>query len=186
MDLARDELLARPALPHDQDRRGRRRGPGDLGAQLLHRRALTHEDGLLVELLPQPLVLGDEAVARQGVLERDQDPLALRRLLQEVHGSPPRRLHRRGDVAMPGDHQDRRGRFALGDPVEDLQPVHAGHLDVEENRVDALRVEARESSLSVGRGQHLITLVLEDHPERIADARIIVNHQDPSSHRWRH
>ena len=56
----------------------------------------------------------------------------------------------------------------------------------EKDGVDAVRVEAREGGLSVGRGQHLVTLVLEDHPERVADARIVVNYQDPSSHRWRH
>src|SRR5207247_8611067 len=43
VDRARDELLARPALPRDEHRRRRARDLGDHPAELLHRRVLAHD-----------------------------------------------------------------------------------------------------------------------------------------------
>src|SRR6266536_2386712 len=44
VDLPRHQLLARPALSHDQDRRGRRSRARNLRAKALHRSALADED----------------------------------------------------------------------------------------------------------------------------------------------
>ena len=66
--------------------------------------------------------------------------------------------------------------------VENLEPVHSGHLDVEQHRVDAVGFESRQGGLPVGSGCHLVALVFQDHPESVPDAGIVVDHQDPSGH----
>ena len=48
-----------------------------------------------------------------------------------------RRLDRGRDRAVPRDHDDRKRGVRLLDPGEDLEPVHARHLDVEEHGVGA-------------------------------------------------
>ena len=149
-----------------------------------HRRALPDENRLLLELLAQTLVLGARACCGTSALrDRDEDPLALRRLLEEVDRSAARRFDRRRDVAVSRDHQHGRRVVARDDPVEDLEPVHARHLDVEEDGVDASRVEVRERRLPVRRREHLVALVLEDHPQGVADARIVVDDEDLLCHR---
>ena len=159
-----------------------RRGPHDLLSQALHRSAPADEDGLLVERGPQALVLRAELVARERVRNRDQDALALRRLLEEVDGPAARGLDGCGDVAVTRDHQDGRRRFARHDLVEHLETVHAGHLDVEQDRVGRGRVQVREGGLPVGSGRDLVPFVLEDHAEGVADARIVVDDQDLLAH----
>jgi hypothetical protein len=183
VDLPRHEFLARAALPHDQDRRAGRRRARDLGAKPLDRLALSDEHRLFLESAPQALVLRREAVAGDGIGERDENPLALEGLLQEVHRSAAGGFDRGRDVAVAGDHEDRRRAVPLGDPVENLHPVHARHLDVEQDRVDAIAVESGEGGLSLAGRCDFVALVFQDHPEGVADAGIVVDDEDSLGHR---
>jgi hypothetical protein len=84
---------------------------------------------------------------------------------------------------VPRDHQDRRGRLALHDPIEHFEAIHAGHLDVEKDRVHRVRVELRERGLTVRRRRDGVPLVLENHPQRVADVRLVVDDQNALGHR---
>ena len=60
---------------------------------------------------------------------------------------------RRGDRVARHDG-DRQPAAALEQVAEQGQAVHHGHLEVGEDRVDALGGEDLERLLAVGRGQH--------------------------------
>ena len=95
---------------------------------------------------PQLVVLGLEPVARQGVAQGDEHALALERLLEEVERAAPRASTA---VAMsPWPEIMRTGgapsRSTM--PVEHLEAVHPGHLDVEQHG----RGRAASSSASAG------------------------------------
>jgi hypothetical protein len=49
--------------------------------------------------------------------------------------------------AVARDHDDRKSGIRLLDPGEDLEPIHARHLDVEENGVGTIALEPIQSRL---------------------------------------
>ncbi len=66
--------------------------------------------------------------------------------------------------------------------LEHLEAVHAGHLDVEEHEIERLALGQGDAIGSGGGEQALVALVLEDHLQRLADARFIVYDQDARFH----
>ena len=63
-------------------------------------------------------------------------------------------------------------------PIEHLEAVHAGHLDVEQHEVGRFALGQRQPFLA-GRGaDELVAFVLERHPQRVADGRFVVDDQD--------
>ena len=177
MDLARDELLARAALAQDQHRRRRRRRARDLGPQPAHRLAVADELGLL---------------ARRGAAAARSRPAGgcpRARCATETStrsrwsgfsrkSTAPRRVHSTAVAMSPWPEIIRTGGAppARDDPVEGLEAVHAGHLDVEQHGVGRRRRRARRAP----RGRpptvaDLVALVLEDHPQRVADRGFVVD-----------
>ena len=103
--------LPTPLSPRDQHRGARGRGAPHRVPDLLERRALAHHAVAVVEDEPQPAVLLDEPLLAEGVARRDQDPLAVGRLLDEVEGAELDGLDRGLDGAVAGqDHDRQRGR----------------------------------------------------------------------------
>ncbi len=171
VDLARHELLARAALALDQDRRAGRRGPAMSSRRRRIGALVADEDRVLLEPPAQPLVLGGERSAGEGVLERDQDPLALRRLLEKVHGAAARAstavaMSPCPEIMSTGGAPSRSTMRS-----STSRPSIAGHLDVEQDGVRRVRVELGQGGLPVGRRRDVVAFVLEDHPQRVADAR---------------
>jgi hypothetical protein len=84
---------------------------------------------------------------------------------------------------VPGeDHHRRRLLLAL-QALQDLEPVHERHLDVEEDEVGVFLLRDLEPGRPVGREQALVALVLEDHLERGADGFLVVDDEDLGLHR---
>ncbi len=63
-----------------------------------------------------------------------------------------------------------------------LEAVHAGHLDVEQDHVGRIALDRGHSVRPARRPDELVVLVLEDHPQRVADGRLVVNHEDLGLH----
>src|SRR5882672_1614237 len=99
-------------------------------------------------------------------------------LLEEVVGALLDRLDRGGDVAVPRDHQHGRVRVLGAHGLQDLQPVHARHLDVEEDRVGVLAAQHLDPGLPGPGLEALVSLVLEDHAQRFPDRLLVVDEQD--------
>jgi hypothetical protein len=148
VDRTRDELLARPRLARDEDGRLRRRSERDRVLHATDRgRAPDHREPLLEREL-EVAVLADETPLLERIADDDQDPVAAQRLLDEVERPQTGGLDRGRDRPVPGHDDHRERRVELLDAGEDLEPVHPGHLDVEDDHVGALAVDPVEGVLA--------------------------------------
>src|SRR5215468_2413213 len=172
------QLLARPAVAVDQHAARGGRGDVDLLAQLLDGCALAHD--LLAPL--HPLAQAPVLLLETGMLESprgDQEGLLEgERLLDEVVGAQLGRLHRRLDGGVAGDHHHRRLGAALLHLREGLQPVHAGHPDVEEDEVRRIVHEAGQRFLRRARRGDAVALVLEHAAQRALDEALVIHDED--------
>ncbi len=118
----------------------------------------------------------------ERVAHREQQPVGVERLLQEVERAALGRLHRGGDRAVPGDHDDLGAGIETAQPAQGLEAIEAGHLHVEEHELWAeLRVQG--DRLTTRRGYpHLQVLVLQDLLERLPNTRLVVHDENPMTH----
>src|SRR4029079_3217544 len=182
VDLARHELLAGAGLALDQDGRLRRRGEVDLAAQLLHRRRLADDLVVALDAVAQLDVLFLELLLPHGVAHREEELVAVERLLQEVEGAALRALDRGGDVAVARDHDHRRGH-ALGlEVLQDFDAVEHRHFDVEEDGVVRRARGLVDPVLPRARLIDAVALVLEGHANRLADGGLVVDDQNSERH----
>ncbi len=81
-------------------------------------------------------------------------------------------------VPWPETTIDRQRLVHRAQPLEHLDAVHAGHLHVEQHEVGRLALGERQPFLA-GRGaEELVALVLEGHPQRVADGGLVVDDED--------
>ena len=85
---------------------------------------------------------------------------------------------------MARDHDDRQALVERVELAQDLHPVHAGHLDVEEHGIGPLLLHGGQAVLSAGRADELIVLVFEDHLQRVADRGFVVDDEDARLRHW--
>jgi hypothetical protein len=62
--------------------------------------------------------------------------------------------------------------------LQDLQAVHAGHLDVAEHQVRGFVLDQLDALFASGGEDHLVAGVFERHLERLANLDVVVNDQD--------
>jgi hypothetical protein len=154
------------------------RDPLDHLAQLLHR-ARAAEQLDLRQL--------QRALAGSAELERRLDQLAqcrdVERLGDEIERAELERAHRGFDVAVRGDHRDRRMRFVGLDPLHDVQAIAVRQPHVGEAQVEGAAAQlARGRADGVGSG-HFEIHALERDAEQLADVRLVVDNERP---RFRH
>jgi hypothetical protein len=178
VDVARDQLLAGPVVAGDQHPGLRRRDLLDRLLDRLERRALAEHPVSLRYLSAERDVLLRELLHPGRVLDRDEDPLAVEGLLDEVERAQLGRLDGGVDGPVAGDHDDVEVGVALPHLRQHLEAVHPGHLDVEQNEVGAGILEPPERLLAVLREHGLVLLVAEDHVHRIADVLFVVDDQN--------
>src|SRR6056297_2020883 len=81
-------------------------------------------------------------------------------------------------VVLRGEEDDRHRGF-LPDALEQIHPVHPGHLDVEHGHVRELLGESVQRGLPVVVGLDLETLGLERHRHRRQNVSVVVDQCDP-------
>ncbi len=81
----------------------------------------------------------------QRVLHGHDDALAAERLVEEVDGAGPDRLDGGRGRAVPGDHDDRQRFVERVQLAQDLDAVHARHLDVEQHEVGPIALHQRNA-----------------------------------------
>ena len=172
VDQVRDQLLAGAGLAVDVDRRLAARDALDHLAQLLHR-------ARAAEQLDLRQLQG--ALAGPAELERRGDQLAQRRHIErlgdEIEGAELERAHRGFDVAVRGDHRDRRLRLVRLDPLDDVQAVAVRQPHVGEAQVEGAAAQlARGGADGVGRG-HVEIHSLERDAEQLADVWLVVDYE---------
>ena len=136
---ARDDLLADAGFALDQHRNGRMRRalakPDDAG----HFRAARDEilEGQkTLRALADAAHFAGERVDRQGVLDRDLQPLGADRLDDEVLRAGAHRGNHRLYRAMRGLHDDRRRELELAHAAENAHAVEIGHHEIEHEQGD--------------------------------------------------
>ena len=184
MQQPRRDLLARACRTADQHPAA---GPGHAlqrRAHLIDAGGIAGEAFRLAQILAatgaftlQPLGLG-------GAGDQQQQPLGLERLFDEVHRAAADGGHRRVDIAMAGENNDRQGRFARLDRVEHFEPVHRAAVqpDVEQHQARPPLVDGGQRAGAVAGGAALIALVLEHPGHEFANVLLVVHYQDVEGH----
>jgi len=99
-------------------------------------------------------------------------------LLDEVDRALLQRRDRHRHVAMAGDEDDRQTAAAAVQLLEQLQPAHPRHADVEHDAAGHLRTAHREEGLRrVVRG-HGVAVGLEHPHEGIAQGLVVIDDMD--------
>ncbi len=133
------QFLAGAVLAADEDAPLAGGRPGEQRVELAHRRPLAHHL-VLPRLCLQLLQLRHRRLVLQRVAQREQQPVAGHRLLQEVPRPQLGGPHRGVDGGVPGHHDDAAAR-AAGRAVRssDAQPVHVRHPHVQQDGVHRTR-----------------------------------------------
>ena len=84
---------------------------------------------------------------------------------------------------MARHHYDGHGGIGRLDPFEHFKAVHPGHLDVEKHKVGRVTLDQRQPFGTGRRSYKLIPLIFERAPYRLADARIVIDHENSRLHR---
>ncbi len=177
----RDQLLAGAALAGQEHRRAR---AGDLLDDLehaLHGRARPDDvlaRGPLRQPAPHARGLGAELLVIEDPGQDDQQLLEVDRLGQVVRSAGAHRVDRRVDRAERGHHHHGR-RLVLGaDLLDQLDAVHAGHLEVGHDHVRGEGVELAERLEGVCGGLYLVPFVAQELGERGPRVDLVVDNQD--------
>ncbi len=104
--------------------------------------------------------------------------LVVDRLGDEIGGIPLEAFYRQVHVSMAGDHD----HLGVGGPgfdfFQEVDPVHAGHLDVGQDNGGGLPVEGIQGFGARCGGHHLVAHVGEEDGEDVPDVFLVVHQQD--------
>src|SRR5690606_7464329 len=171
VDRAGDELLAGPALPHDQHA-GTGGGDGlDDGVDLPHLLGLPEHLAVAGEALEAPLELAVgrlDLVLVQGPGDERLEAVEVQRLGQVVVGAAAHRLDGRRDRALPRDDDDLTIDALLAHAGEELEAVELGHLEVREDEAEVAGLDLLPGLLAVGRHVRGVPLLGQEHLETLA------------------
>src|SRR5579885_598427 len=181
----RRELLARPRLAVDQDRRVVLREHADRLEDLVHHAVAAHHVGERVavrELAAEVVDLVEEATLLEDLLGREEDFLLLEGLGDVVARPLLDRLDGALDARVARDHD----HVEIGPPVADLpgepDAVGAGDLEVHDRQREVLLAEEPQRLGGVARAADEVALGGVELLELPADEGIVVDDQDACFH----
>ena len=116
-----------------------------------------------------------------AVLQRACDELfelvRAERLFDIVEGAQPHGIDSRGDGGVRGDHDDLRIDRAFGQRAQELEAVHAGHLEVGHDHIGGPALELLERFDGAAAALHGVSGVAEHVRHRLARAGMVVDDQ---------
>jgi len=139
------EFLARAAFPRDQYRAVGRRNPPYQFIHISHLFTLPHDDVCLIfcpQLHPEVLVLNYQILSFQSTAHRYPEDIRSKRLGDIIIGPQLYCFYCGFDRRVTGHDEDRQSRILFFEPLERLNPSHAGHLQIEENKVKGFTVKS--------------------------------------------
>ena len=176
MQLSGHQLLASAVLASDEDPGAGRRHLLNHVTHLHHRCGGADHLVLTAHNLLQGLVLCAQVALVQGVAYRDEQPVHVGRLHDEVESAFLDGVHGIVDGAVAGDH-DHGYVIVLLDVLQHLDAVHLGHLDVAQHGIVFLlfhHLYGRGASVGV---VDLIVFVLQDLTQHATDGVLVVDNQ---------
>ena len=159
--------IDRPALPVAEMARGVKQQIAALDD--LARRTGRSRLALAQALAPQQ---GPDALDEQALGEG---------LLDVIVGAHAQ-AHELVDLVILGGQEDHGQIALLAQPVEQLEAVHARHLDVEDRQIDRLGGQALQSLRAVRENTHDEALGLQRHGDRGQDVAIVIDKRDGLRH----
>jgi hypothetical protein len=124
---------------------------------------------------------------RERIAQQEQHAIGVERLLENVEGAELRGLHRRLNRGVAADHHDHGRRVGGAQPSQRLDAIDAGHLDVEKDQMRAEAVVLAQPIESVRHGVNRVAFVLEQLPERLANAGFVIDDENATRfHGGRH
>ncbi len=123
-------------------------------------------------------------LARQRRTYRSQKCLVVERLLEKVDGTKLHRLHGKGNVAVPGDHNDRQCDLALSQVPQEIYAIELGHPNVRDD-ASARGKAAQELHRAVIRLDLDVGRTKEEF-ERLPHGFIVVDHMHDGLRRRHH
>ena len=97
-------------------------------------------------------------------------------LVQVVAGPQPQRLAHGIDGLIRREHDDLDLRIDLLELLQESDAADAHHADVQDGDIDLLAAGHLQGRLPVA-GHQQFVVVLEDHPERLAGALLVIHDQ---------
>ena len=177
VDGARDEILARPGFPHDEDGYVARGSPADDLPHVEHRGARTDQ-----RVPGRRRRRRGARVAERLRLDRALDGVEERRKVERLRDVLEcARLHRRDGalaIAVRGRHDDGNLGASAPDLTEEIEAVAVGKPDVEEHAVDRIAAKNRPRFGERPGDDRLVTLRSDRPREPVADAGFVVDDED--------
>ncbi len=190
VDRAGDQLLAHPALAQDQDRDRSLGGAFPQALDQAHRARGADqigEGGVARGVLLQPVDLGRQLPHLQAVAHADDDPLGARRLDEEVLGPGLHGLDHSVDAAARGQHHGRSRDPAGAGGLQEVQPTHVRHDQVEDHHVGRqARGQTVQRRLAPVRLHDREALALEHRLHQPALGGVVVDDQDGLAHKGKY
>jgi hypothetical protein len=135
------------------------------------------------QTLPRIVLLalaGLVADAREACRDSPIEIVEVERLGDVVERAQLEGFLGKGDVLVGGHHDDRDAATELADLPENLDPVEAGHPDIEQNQVDAAAANRAEGLGAAAGRLDGVTLRREILGQHLANGRLVIDDQDPA------
>ena len=182
MDGPGDDVLARAGLPCDEHgAHGGRHALHELH-DLPHgrRRADDVADAVArLQLRAQTAREVHQVLALEGPRRGHDQLRRAHRLLQIVEGAELDGLHGGLDRGVPGHDEHFRLRRDVPGRAKQLDAVHLGHLDVQQEQVEAVAPEQLQPGARRRGGRHLVPFFDEHAPDALAHHLFVVHGEHP-------
>ena len=186
VDAPREELLSRPRLAPEEDRRRRR------GRRVHHlegappRGAFPEDADRRSPGSAKVLDLALQGLALDCPLESHLEGVGVGGLHEVVAGTGPEAGDGRADRALAGE--DDEGQVGGEGPclLHELEPVPVAKAQVREHDVRARASEEGDRLRDAARLEHLVSTLVEDRGEGGPDVRLVLDNQDPAAIVLRH
>ena len=128
--------------------------------------------------LPQRLLGAAPLPALAGAIDRRQQLLGRHRLDQVVVGALPQRVQRALDAGVAGQH-DRLRQLGQGrQPVDDLDAVHVGQLEVDQRHRRQLLLDQREAFARALGHQGVVAAPAQDVAQGTQQMAVVLDDED--------
>jgi hypothetical protein len=115
---------------------------------------------------------------RNGLLNPIEQQLLVERLLHEIHGTFAHRLDGQGNVAMPGNENDRKIGKAFAQNLLQYGAADSRHADVEDQALAAVQFGRIQEAVAIGEGRASHAQCFEQHAKRFPNHDVVVYDAD--------